>query len=54
MQAMLTAFLTTNTSNSGIPSTKVNSISRSFLPLFRIKIPKEEQIVKDLQEACNW
>ena len=44
------AFITTNTSNSGIPSTKANSISRIFPPLFMIKIPKEEQIVEDLQE----
>ena len=50
MQAMLTAFITTNTSNSGIPSAKANSISRTFPPLFMIKIPEEEQIVKDLQE----
>ena len=49
MQAMFTAFITTNTSNSGIPSTKANSISRTFPPLFAIKIPEEEQIVKDLQ-----
>ena len=50
MQAMLTAFITTNTSNSGIPSAKANSISRTFPPLFMIKIPKEEKIVDDLQE----
>ena len=50
MQAMLTAFITTNTSNSGIPSAKANSISRTFPPLFMIKIPEEEQIVEDLQE----
>ena len=50
MQAMLTAFITVNTSNSGIPSTKANSISRTFPPLFTIKIPDEEQIVEDLQE----
>ena len=50
MQAMLTAFITTNTSNSGIPSAKANSISRTFPPLFTIKIPQEEQIIKDLQE----
>ena len=50
MQAMLTAFITMNTSNSGIPSAKANSISRTFPPLFMIKIPKEEQIVEDLQE----
>ena len=50
MQAMLMAFITTNMSNSGIPSTKANSISRTFPPLFTIKIPEEEQIVEDLQE----
>ena len=50
MQAMLTAFITMNTSNSGIPSAKANSISRTFPPLFMIKIPEEEQIVEDLQE----
>ena len=50
MQAMLTAFITMNTSNSGIPSIKANSISRTFPLLFMIKIPEEEQIVEDLQE----
>ena len=50
MQAMLMAFITTNTSNCGIPSTKANSISRTFPPLFTIKIPEEKQIVEDLQE----
>ena len=49
MQAMLMAFVTTNMSNSGILSTKTNSISRTFPPLFTITIPKEEQIVEDLQ-----
>ena len=50
MQAMLMAFMTMNTSNSGIPSTKANPISRTFPPLFRIKISKEEKIVEDLHE----
>ena len=50
MQAMLTAFITTNMSISGIPSAKANSISRTFPPLFMIKISEEEQIVEDLQE----
>ena len=50
MQAMLMAFITTNMSNSGIPSTKANSSSRTFPLLFMIKIPEEEQIVEDLQE----
>ena len=50
MQAMLTAFITTNTSNSGIPSTKANPRSRTFPPLFMIKISKEEKIAEDLWE----
>ena len=50
MQAMLTAVVTMNTSNSGIPSTKLNPISRTFPPLFMIKISEEEKIVQDLQE----
>ena len=50
MQAMLMAFITMKSSNSGTPSTKANSISRTFPPLFMIKIPEEEQIVEDLQE----
>ena len=50
MQAMPMAFITTNTSNSGIPSAKANSISRTFPLLFTMKISKEEKIVKDLQE----
>ena len=50
MQAMLMAFITTNTTNSGIPSTKANPISRTFPPLFMIKISEEEKIVEDLQE----
>ena len=47
MQAMLTAFITTNTNNSGIPSTKANPISRTFPPLFTIKISEEEKIAED-------
>ena len=50
MQALLTTFITTNMSNSGIPSSKANSISRTFPPLFTIKISQSEQIVEDLQE----
>ena len=47
MQAMLMAFITTNTNNSGIPSTKANPISRTFPPLFTIKI---SQIAEHLHE----
>ena len=50
MQAMLMAFITTNMSDSGIPSAKANPISRTFPPLFTIKISEEEKIVEDLQE----
>ena len=50
MQAMLMAFITTNSSNSGIPSPKANPISRIFPLLFTIKISEEETIVEDLQE----
>ena len=50
MQAMLMAFITTNMSNSGIPSAKANPISRTFPPLFAIKISEEEKIAKDLHK----
>ena len=50
MQAMLTAFITMTKNNSGIPSTKANSISRMFPPLFTIKISEEEKIAEDLHE----
>ena len=50
MQAMLMAFITINTSNSGMPSAKANPISRTFPQLFTIKISKEEKIAEDLQE----
>ena len=53
MQAMLTAFTTTNTSNFGIPSAKANSISRTFPPLFTIKILEEEQIAEDLHDSMQ-
>ena len=49
MQAMLTAFIIMNTSNSGIPSTKANPISM-FPPLFMIKISEEEKIAEDLHK----
>ena len=50
MQAMLMAFKTMNTSNSGIPSAKANPISRTFPPLFTITISEEEKIAEDLHE----
>ena len=50
MQAILMAFITLNMSNFGIPSTKENSISRTFPPLFTIKILEEEKIAEDLHK----
>ena len=50
IQAMLTAFITTNTNNSGIPYAKANPISRTFPPLFMIKISEEEKIAEDLHK----
>ena len=50
MQAMLMAFITMNTNNSGITSAKANPISRTFPPLFTIKISEEEKIAEDLQK----
>ena len=48
MQAMLAAFITTNTSS--IPPFKANPIGRTFPPLFTINLPEEDQIVKDLED----
>ena len=39
-----------NMSNSGILSAKANPISRTFPPLFMIKISEEEKIAEDLHE----
>ena len=50
MQAMLTAFITMNMSNSGIPSAKANPISRMFPSLFTIKISEEEKIAEDVHK----
>ena len=50
MQAMLTAFITMNTNNSGISSAKANPVSRTFPPLFMIKISEEEKIAEDLHK----
>ena len=50
MQAMLMAFITMNINNSGIPSAKANPISRTFPPLFMIKISEKEKIAEDLHK----
>ena len=48
MQAMLAAFISTNTS--GVPPTKANLIGRTSPPLFTINLPEEDQIVDDLED----
>ena len=48
MQAMLAAFITTNTS--GVPPSKANPIGRMFPPLFTINLLEEDQIIEDLED----
>ena len=50
MQAMLTAFISMNMKNSGITSIKANLITRTFPPLFMIKLPEEKKVVEQLKE----
>ena len=47
---MLAAFIKTNTKNSGIQSVQADQIGRTYLPLFTINLPKEEEILDDLKE----
>ena len=53
MQVMLTAFLQTNTKNTGIQSVQADQIGRTYLPLFTINLPKEEEILGDLKEIST-
>ena len=50
MQAMLAAFLQTNTKNFGIQSVQADHIGRTYQPLFTLGLPKEEEIIDDLKE----
>ena len=50
MQAMLAAFLQTNTKNSGIHSVQTDQIGRTYPLLFTLNLPKEEEIIDDLKE----
>ena len=50
MQAMLAAFIQTNTKNSGIQSVQADQIGRTYSPLFALNLPKEEEIIDDLKE----
>ena len=53
MQVMLAAFLQTNTKNNGIQSVQADWIGRTCPPLFTINLPKEEEIIDDLQEIST-
>ena len=53
MQAMLAAFLQTNTKYPGIQSVQADQIGRTYLPLFTINLPKEEEILDDLKEIST-
>ena len=50
MQAMLAAFLQTNTKNNGIQSVQADRIGRTYPLLLTINLPKEEEIIDDLRE----
>ena len=53
VQAMLTAFLQTNTKNTAIQSVQVDWIGRTYPLLFMINLPKEEEIIDDLREITT-
>ena len=53
MQVMLAAFLQTNTKDSGLQSVQADQISRTYLPLFTINLPKEDEILDDLKEIST-
>ena len=50
MQAMLAAFLQTNTINNAIQSVQADWIGRTYPLLFTVNLPKEEEIIDDLRE----
>ena len=53
MQAMLTAFLQSNTKNNAIQAAQADRIGRTYPPLFMINLPKEEEIMHDLREITT-
>ena len=53
MQAMLTAFLQSNTKNNAIQAAQADRIGRTYPPLFTINLPKEEEIIDDLREITT-
>ena len=48
--AMLAAFIQMNTKNTGIQSVQADHIGRTYLPLFTLNLPKEQEIIDDLRE----
>ena len=50
MQAMLAAFLQTNTKNTAIQSVQVDQIGRTYPLLFTLNLPKDKEIIDDLKE----
>ena len=50
MQAMLTAFLQTNTKNTAIQLAQADQIGRIYPLLFTLNLPKEEEIIDNLKE----
>ena len=53
MQAMLTAFLQSNTKNNAIQAAQADWIGRTYPPLFTINLPKEEEIIDNLREITT-
>ena len=53
MQAMLAAFLQTNTKNTAIQSVQADQIGGTYLPLFTLNLPKEEEIIDNLKEITT-
>ena len=51
MQAMLAAFLQTNTKNNAVQSVQADWIGRTYPLLFTVNLPKEEEIIDDLRET---
>ena len=50
MQAMLTAFLQTNTKNNAIQSVQADRIGRAYPPPFTVNLLKEEELIDNLRE----
>ena len=53
MQAMLAAFLQSNTKNDAIQAAQADRIGRTYPPLFTINLLREEEIIDDLREITT-